>query len=125
MLTLDTNILIAYLGGEEGVITQIQEWKRLNTILIISSITECEVFSFSRLSLAEEEQIEQFLKESFTAFPFDGIRARHAAAVRRKIVRLKLPDAAIAALALEMGTPLVTRNLGDFKNIPHLESFSI
>ena len=125
MLTLDTNILIAYLGGEEHVIVQIQEWRRQNTTLVISSITECEVLSFSRLSPVEEERTEKFLKENFIAFPFDGLRARQAAAVRRKVMRLKLPDAAIATLALEMGTPLVTRNLRDFKHIPNLESFSV
>ena len=125
MFTIDTNIIIAYLGGEENVISQIQEWKRHDRPLIISSITECEVLSFPRLSPLEEERAEKFLKENFIAFPFDGIRARYSAAVRRKITRLKLPDAAIASLALEMGTPLITRNIRDFKNIPGLQLINL
>ncbi|MFY9462969.1 MAG: PIN domain-containing protein, partial [Candidatus Sungiibacteriota bacterium] len=52
--------------------------------------------------------------------PFDGTRARKAGAVRRNIPSLKLPDAAIAALALEMNTPLVTRNVRDFKRITEI-----
>ena len=125
MLTLDTNILIAYLGGETAVITQIQEWTQQHITLIISSITECEVLSFPRLSSSEEERAERFLKENFIAFPFDGARARSAANLRRVVPRLKVPDAAIAALALEMKTPLITRNLRDFKKVLDLEVIRI
>jgi len=38
----------------------------------------------------------------------------------RKIHRIKLPDAIIAATALVNGLELVTRNINDFKNIDGL-----
>jgi predicted nucleic acid-binding protein len=124
-MTIDTNILIAYLGGESLVINQIQQWRFQNIPLFISSITECELLSFPKLTKSEEEKINELLKESFIVFPFDSLRARQAAKIRREIPTLKLPDAAIAALALEMNTPLVTRNIKDCKKIPNLKLLKI
>lgn len=43
------------------------------------------------------------------------------AAELRKVHRIKLPDAIIAATALVHGFKLITRNIADFKNIPNLE----
>lgn len=39
----------------------------------------------------------------------------------RRNYRLKLPDAVIAATALHLGLPLITRNVKDFKDIPELK----
>ena len=121
MMTIDTNILIAYVGGEAPVVQRIQEWRAQGALLFISSVAECELLSYPKLSDEETEKIERFLAEHFIAVPFDGARARKAAVVRRDIPSLKLPDAAIAALALEMNTPLATRNVRDFKRITGLE----
>lgn len=125
MFTVDTNILIAYVGGEETVIAQIKEWRNAGVTLFVSSITECEMLSYPKLSFEEEMKIENFLKEHFVIMPFDGFRAKLAAQVRRKIPSLKLPDAAIAALAMETNTFLVTRNTRDFKKVPGLSLQSI
>lgn len=121
MYTIDTNILIAYIGGEEAIVNRIKQWRGQSAAFFISSITECELLSYPKLSREEEAKIEVFLKEHAIAVPFDGGRARSAAAIRRVTPALKLPDAAIAALALEMRTPLVTRNVRDFKRIAGLE----
>ena len=120
MFTIDTNILIAYVGGEEKVISQIKKWRNTGVTLFVSSVTECEMLSYPKLSFEEEMKIENFLKDHFVVMPFDSFRAKLAAQVRRKIPSLKLPDAAIAALALETNTLLVTRNTRDFKKIPGL-----
>jgi hypothetical protein len=112
-------------GGESLVINQIQQWRFQTIPLFISSITECELLSFPKLTKSEEEKINELLKESFIIFPFDSLRARQAANIRQEIPTLKLPDAAIAALALEMNTPLVTRNIRDFKKIPNLKLLKI
>lgn len=125
MLTLDTNILIGYIGGESTVVERVKDWRAEDMLLFISSVAECELFSYSKLSLEEIEKIERFLAEHFIAIPFDGVRARKAAAIRRMVPVLKLPDAAIAALALDMNIPLVTRNVRDFKHIPELEIITI
>ena len=39
----------------------------------------------------------------------------------RRAYKLKIPDAIIAATALHLGIPLITRNVKDFRNIPDLE----
>ncbi len=115
---IDTNILIAHLSGEEVVVQQLAEWKRQGCILFVSSIAECEVLSYQKLSTADEVLIENFLSDNFLPIPFDMLRARRAAALRRIVPSLHLPDAAIAALALETHSGLVTRNSKDFKKIP-------
>jgi tRNA(fMet)-specific endonuclease VapC len=124
-MVLDTNILIAYLGGEEEVVNSIQEWRRDRTPLFVSSVSECEIFSYPKLTSQEQSRIERFLKENFVAISFDGFIARQAAAVRRAVPSLKLPDAAIAALALHLDTQLVTRNLKDFKKVRSLSVLSL
>lgn len=125
MLTLDTNILIAYLGGEEKVITQIKMWRDEGLVLFVSTVTECEILSYPKLSPNEEEKINVFLKENFVVIPFDSILARVAAEIRRIQPRLKLPDAAIASLAIRMNTQLVTRNVSDFKRVLDLSLLTI
>lgn len=124
-LTLDTNILIAHLGGEGAVSAYMREWRVRGAILFVSSISECELLSYPKLSPAEETKIERLLKEHCVAFPFDGDRARKTANIRRVMPSLKLPDAAIAALALEMHTPLVTRNIRDFKRVAGLSVIAV
>ena len=119
MLVLDTNILIAHLGGEAEVVRKFVAWRKENISLAVSVITECELFSYPRLRPGEEERIEQFLTDNFISFPFDGQMARRAARIRRT-AKVELADAAIAALALEMQASLVTRNLRDFQKIPNL-----
>jgi len=120
MLVLDTNILIAHLGGEEEVVQKFIAWRKDNISLAVSSITECEVLAYPRMRPGEEAQIEKFLNENFLAFPFDGRMARRTARIRREI-KIELADAAIAAVALEMKASLVTRNVKDFQKIPGLE----
>ena len=119
MLVLDTNILIAHLGGEAEVVRKFVAWRKENISLALSVITECELLSYPRLRPGEEQRIEQFLKDNFVSFPFDNRMARRAARIRRT-VKVELADAAIAALALEMQASLVTRNTKDFQKIPGL-----
>src|SRR3989338_8000205 len=102
MLVLDTNILIAHLGGEQSVTDKIYSWKQQGIALAISTITECELFSYPRISDPEAERIQRFLSETFLIFPFDSIRARSAGKLRSMTPKLKLPDSAIASLALEL-----------------------
>ncbi|MEK7541816.1 MAG: PIN domain-containing protein [Patescibacteria group bacterium] len=78
------------------------------------------VSTFSGWSAEELRAAECFLEENFTSVPFGRALARMAAEIRRN-TKIKFPDAAIAALALETNTPLVTRNVRDFKRIAGLE----
>lgn len=123
-MTLDANIVIAYLDGDPHVIETLSRWKEEGRSLIVATVAEAEVLSFSGWTTEECEDATRFLEEHFTSLPFDRAVARIAAEIRRK-TKIKFPDAAIAATALFSHTPLVTRNVRDFKKVPSLEILSL
>ena len=119
-MNLDTNILIAYLAGENGIVEPLNEWIEKGGVLYVSTIVETELLSFSGWTVNEEAEVDKFLEENFISIPYDRNIARMAAKLR-KDSKIKLPDAAIAATALFTNTPLVTRNEKDFKKIKELQ----
>ena len=123
-MTLDTNILIAYIGGDGLVIKTLTFWRQQAKSLFLSAVAETEVLSFVGMDADERRVTEQFLEANFTSVPFDRSVARIAADIRRS-TKIKFPDAAIAATALFTHTPIVTRNHRDFKRIAGLQIVSI
>ena len=117
-MVLDTNILILHLQGERYIIDTLETWRTAGVELHISSITRAETLARSDLNNTEIEAIKEFLAD-FNSVPFDDHLADIAASIRRRI-KIALPDAAIAATALALETPLVTRNVRDFKSVPWL-----
>ncbi len=107
-MILDTNIVIAFLGGEKTVISVMTEWKKGGRALFISAVTFGEVLSLSNLSHSEIEKIKIFLN-SFISIPLDNEIVESAAFLRR-IYRVSLPDAIIAATSFKYKVPLVTRD---------------
>ncbi|MEO8482706.1 MAG: type II toxin-antitoxin system VapC family toxin [Acidobacteriota bacterium] len=103
----DTNILIDYLNGVEGVRQELA----LHRDRLVSVITWMEVLAGAR-SAEEEEVIEMFLRE-FTLVDITRRTAREAITLRRSH-RLRLPDAIIWASARTESALLVTRNTKDF-----------
>lgn len=118
-MTLDTNIVIAYLDGDQKVIQALSSWKTRGYALLLSTVAESEILSFSDWTVEERRKTELFLEEHFSSVIFDRCIARVAAGIRRD-VKVQFPDAAIAATSLFTHTPLVTRNIRDFKRIPNL-----
>jgi len=107
-VTLDSNILIAYLEGERRVIDILTGWKREGRVLLISAISVAEVLALPALDFETLAKIRLFLR-GFVSVPFDEELAVTAGALARRY-RLKLADAAIAATALTRQVPLVTRD---------------
>ncbi len=107
-MTLDTNILIAYLNGEPAIVRTLSLWKQAGRNLIISCVSLAEVLAMPGLTAEEEEKILGFLG-NFASVPLDNQLARTSALFSR-VYRLKLPDAAIAATAFERRVPLVSRD---------------
>jgi len=107
-MVIDTNILIAYLNGEEDIIAMVSDWKKEGRILFISSLSTAEVLSLSALSLDDIAIIKKFL-QNFISIPFDDTLAELASFVRRTY-HIGITDAAIAATALMRNVPLVTRD---------------
>ena len=123
-MTLDTNIVIAYLEGEEAVVAKLSEWRAAGVPLLLSAVVESEVLSFSGWRPGEYERARTFLAQQFTSISFDRAIA-HATSLVRQQTRLKFPDAAIAATALYTRIPLATRNIRDFKHVPGLEVITL
>lgn len=123
-MTLDTNIIIAYLAGEQAVVDALTLFKNQGGALLLPTIVEAEVLSFSKWSTEERAVTERFLEENFVSIPCDRVVARIASRLRASS-RIRLPDAIIAASALSTRTPLATRNVKDFKNVAHIELLEI
>ena len=121
VMTVDANVVIAYLAGEQPVIKALTELKQAGVPLLLSTIAETEILSFPQWTDKERHTTEQFLEENFTSVPFDRTVARIAAGIRRA-TRIKTPDAAIAATALFTHTLLLTRNVRDFRKVAGLET---
>ena len=83
-----------------------------------SAITRLELFGLPGLKDEEEIKISEILKP-FVEIAVDSRIIDRAIRVR-KTKRIKVPDAIIAATALEKGCSLITRNIEDFKGIPDL-----
>ncbi|MEK7672889.1 MAG: PIN domain-containing protein [Patescibacteria group bacterium] len=123
-MTIDTNILIAYLSGDEKVINFLNSWRNQGGFLYLPTIVESELLSFTGWTEKEENLVKIFLQENFISISFDR-RLAEIASQLRKTKKLKLPDAAIAATAIQTKTPLVTRNIKDFKNLNQLKLIEI
>lgn len=121
--TFDTNAIIYYLKGDKKASNYIDEILRSNPSIYISTITEVELFGFSRMTEIEANQIEKIL-ETISIIPLDSRIARMAARIRQ-IYKLKTADSVIAATALFTGSVLVTRNGKDFAKVTDLQIKSI
>jgi len=121
--TFDTNAIIYYLKGDENVSGQVEEILSTNPSIYISTITEVELFGFSKITEAEAYQIEKIL-ETISIIPLDSRIARMAARIRQ-LYKLKTADSVIAATALFTGSVLVTRNVKDFSKVTDLQIQSI
>ena len=83
-----------------------------------SAISRLEVLGFPKLTPAEESGLLVLLSQ-FNEIPISSAVIDKAIQLRRQ-VRLKSPDAIVAASALLEGADLVTRNVSDFRKIPGL-----
>jgi predicted nucleic acid-binding protein len=80
-----------------------------------SSITRAELFAGRQ----DEEILVQGVLAPYQEIPVDRRIAERAGRVRRS-TRLDIPDALIAATALEHGLELMTRNARDFARVQGL-----
>lgn len=98
---VDTNIVLYFLKGNHEINQFFTDYH-----IVISFITELELLSVGTISPEDEYTIKEFLKYSLIIDINSDIKAQ--AIQIRKEVRLKLPDAIIAATALSMDLPLLT-----------------
>ena len=95
---LDSNVVIDALAGLPHAVRVLQEArKRPEVSVIYSAITRIEVLGFPNLNEQEEAAVRRLLNE------FAEVAVSNAVVERtiqiRKLVRIKIPDALIAASA--------------------------
>jgi tRNA(fMet)-specific endonuclease VapC len=106
---LDTNAIVALLQGEVFLVQLLQnaDW------VGISLISQIEFLVFSGLSQSDRDLFQQFLQrvEVMGLAASDSTLVESIIEVRQQY-RLKLPDAMIAAIALQHSASLVTKDQG-------------
>lgn len=114
---LDTNILIEAAGNTSLAITALKQ-AVVSDWVGYSAITRLELFGYPNLTSDEETALDMLTKELEEVVVTSSVIDR---AIRiRKSIRIKVPDAIIAATALEMDAVLMTRNESDFKAVDGL-----
>jgi predicted nucleic acid-binding protein len=116
-LFADTNILVYLFNGNERIAELLDENE-----LYISFITELELFGKKNLTATDKQKILKFVNQCFVV----DINT----AIKKKVINLrenysiKLPDAIIAASAIEYDLPLFTADK-QMEVIKELNSFII
>ena len=114
----DTNILIYHLNDAlpKKAFEKIQQLMANNAT--ISVITRMEILGAPK-ALNQLDQAQKLM----SAFTEQGLTEAIVDRVinLRQQQRIKLPDAIIAATALQLEKPLVTRNTNDFKSVIDLQ----
>ncbi|CAD5280534.1 MULTISPECIES: type II toxin-antitoxin system VapC family toxin [unclassified Imperialibacter] len=116
----DTNVVIYYLQQQFSPSAE----KFIDAILAnsqpsISSITEIELLCWSAPTEKDLEVVKNFIEDAWV-FELESAVKMKTAEIR-KAHKVKLPDAIIAATAVEFDLTLLTRNINDFKNIQALK----
>lgn len=115
----DSNILIYHLNGKLGATAEVMLERALEEGAYISVITRIEILGWPGQSEDASRRAKNFL-DKFSEQPLTSDITDRCIALRKQR-RIKIPDAIVAATALHLGFPLVTRNTDDFKWIDGLE----
>jgi len=114
---IDSNALIDYLSGqipENGMLFMNQI---INDTPVISIITQIEVLGFNN-PVDIEMLLTDFITNSMVVELNENV-VRQTIEIRKNY-KIKTPDAIIAATAMVLKYPLITRNKNDFKKIAAL-----
>lgn len=113
-LLLDTNSVIYFFNGEENISNLIE---RTEERVYLSFITKIELLCFETVDEDVMKKIYEFLREVEILYIDDEIITNTIDC--RKNMKLKLPDAIIAATAKTKALPLVTadKSFQKVKNI--------
>jgi tRNA(fMet)-specific endonuclease VapC len=108
-LLLDTNAVVALLQGDVRLVQRLRQAEWIG----ISVISRIEFLVFSGLTESDRQLFQQFLQrvEVVGLAADDTALTEQIIAVRQQY-RLKLPDAVIAAMAIQKDAALVTADRG-------------
>lgn len=122
LILCDTNILIAWLKGDEQTIEILQEIGLEN--LLIPSITFMELIQGTR-NKNELIRLKQKIK-NYNIIHFNDVTSKLAINLAEKYYLshgLLIPDAIIASTAITFNFKLFTYNLKDFKFLPEIQLY--
>jgi len=105
---LDTNAVLDFLKGEEKITTVFQTDMK-DKPRFVSEITRMELLGYPDITQEEEATINKFLS-LVEILQCDEMVVNRVIQLRRLTKRLKLPDAIIAATAMEYQLVLVSRD---------------
>lgn len=117
-LLVDTNIVIAYLHGDERLVPLFTRAAIGNIDLTVSVITEYELLRYPAIT-PEEEIIVLRLLNALRVCSVERRTAQLASMLLRQYDGTHA-DLLIAATAIEHGVPLLTQNARDFRKIKEL-----
>ena len=117
MIVVDTNIVIAYLGHEEGVVVRIRQVIAEGEEIVVPTVVVAETLAYPGI---DDETIERTRKwfSEIIVMSLDLEIAERAAALRRE-TGLKIIDSIVIATALENHAKLASRDAA-FKKIEGL-----
>jgi predicted nucleic acid-binding protein len=118
----DSNLLIYYLNASLNKSTRQQIDEAIEMGAFISVMTRIEVLGWSQHT-AQSLSVAEGLLNLFNEQPLNEEIVKLCIQLRQT-TSLKVPDAIIAATALHLKLPLMTRNIKDFQKVPHLQLFN-
>ena len=117
MIVLDTNIVIAYLGADEGVKTKIREALTQGDKIAVPTVVVAEILAYPEIDEQTLTHTRQWLSE-ISVLVCDLETAERAAEIRRA-TKMKLVDSIVAANALQRHASLASRDK-EFQKVPEL-----
>ncbi|MBI4606555.1 MAG: type II toxin-antitoxin system VapC family toxin [Planctomycetes bacterium] len=114
---LDSNVWIEGVGGVPHAVKAVLRAGGIDWCGF-SAISRLEVLGFPGLTAGDERRLEELLAQ-FHEVAVSPAVIEEAIRVRKE-VRIRTPDAMIAATALLEKADLVTRNVSDFRGVPGL-----
>ena len=120
MILCDTNIIIELLKGNEKLISYVEKLGLDNSA--ISSVTLMELY-FGVFNKTELQQIKKYMQGIPVLHIATNISETAVSLIEQyaKSHTLNIPDALIAATAIENNLKLLTLNVKDFKYISELK----
>ena len=113
-ILLDTNAIISLLKNERNISTILSNYSEV----YISVISVLEFQSYTHITKADLELFNLFVSRIIVVDLFHtDFALQHEIIQIRKINKIKLPDAIIAATALVNNLTLISRNVFDFNNV--------